>query len=147
MPVLPFLGVVVPGRLGLGFSRVGRRKPSSADKSLPPAELSSGSKSMSDLPTGYGGSGPGYSGGSRGYGSSSSYDGYNNGGGGGFGGGSGGKYHQVFVCHKLGFISFSEIWSLFWAYGGIFIEVYMQAAAESKGSIALQESVKSVHGF
>ncbi|XP_028564928.1 heterogeneous nuclear ribonucleoprotein A1 isoform X3 [Podarcis muralis] len=39
---------------------------------------------------GYGGSGPGYSGGSRGYGSSGSYDGYNNGGG-GFGGGSGGS--------------------------------------------------------
>uniref|UniRef100_A0A8C2SQC8 Heterogeneous nuclear ribonucleoprotein A1-like n=1 Tax=Coturnix japonica TaxID=93934 RepID=A0A8C2SQC8_COTJA len=39
---------------------------------------------------GYGGSGPGYSGGNRGYGGSSSYDGYNNGGG-GFGGGSGGR--------------------------------------------------------
>ncbi|XP_077185193.1 heterogeneous nuclear ribonucleoprotein A1 isoform X2 [Paroedura picta] len=55
-------------------------------------EVSSGSKNMSDLPTGYGSSGPGYSGGSRGYGSSGSYDGYNNGGGGGgFGGGSGGS--------------------------------------------------------
>ncbi|XP_025917587.1 heterogeneous nuclear ribonucleoprotein A1 [Apteryx rowi] len=40
---------------------------------------------------GYGGSGPGYSGGNRGYGGSSTYDGYNNGGGGGFGGGSGGR--------------------------------------------------------
>ncbi|XP_064354761.1 heterogeneous nuclear ribonucleoprotein A1 isoform X1 [Dromaius novaehollandiae] len=39
---------------------------------------------------GYGGSGPGYSGGNRGYGGSSTYDGYNNGGG-GFGGGSGGR--------------------------------------------------------
>ncbi|XP_014817317.1 PREDICTED: heterogeneous nuclear ribonucleoprotein A1-like [Calidris pugnax] len=41
-------------------------------------------------PPGYGGSRPRYSGGNRGYGGSSTYDGYNNGGG-GFGGGSGGR--------------------------------------------------------
>ncbi|NXY00001.1 ROA1 protein, partial [Centropus bengalensis] len=56
-------------------------------KALSKQEMASASASQ----RGYGGSGPGYSGGSRGYGGGGgggTYDGYNNGG--GFGGGSGG---------------------------------------------------------